>query len=80
VNNHFTFMERHVWANLGWVFCEVSFRCPEWLWYVLGHWTNTLGNWFYEMAYDRYERENGLEEKRQVAIQAGFGGGGTGPF
>ena len=53
-------MERHVWANLGWFFCEISFKCPEQLWYVLGHWTNSLGNRFYDLVYSRYERENGI--------------------
>ena len=51
-----TFLEEYVWANLGWVFCEISFRCPGWLWSVLGNWTNTLGNWFYDLAFTRIER------------------------
>lgn len=61
-----TFMEKYIWSNLGWVFCEISFRCPERLWHVLGVWTNTLGNWFYDRAYTRTD----------IPV----GGGGTGPF
>jgi len=66
MNTNLTFIENYVWSNLGWVFCEISFKCPEWLWRVLGAWANTLGNRFYCLAYDRTD-----------ALRLG---GGTGPF
>lgn len=44
-------IKEHVWANLGWFFCEIAFRCPEWLWWGVGYWSHSLGNWFYKLAY-----------------------------
>ena len=66
MNTDLTFAEEHIWSNLGWVFCEISFRCYGFWWYVLGSWTNSLGSWLYCLAYDRTD-----------ALRLG---GGTGPF
>ncbi len=52
-----TFMEDYVWANLGWVFCQVAFRARDWEWYLLyPGWCHSLGGWFYGLAYDRYDK------------------------
>ena len=51
-----TFMEDYVWANLGYVFCQISFRAYDWQWYLLyPGWCHSLGGWFYGLAYDRYD-------------------------
>lgn len=49
-----TFMERYVWANIGWVFIEASFRLPNWTFRFLGSWMYPIGNKLYELAYDRW--------------------------
>lgn len=64
MNIRLTFMENYIWYSLGWVFCEISFKCPEWLWSILGIHASILGNWFYDRAYARTDAK----------------GGGTGPF
>ena len=53
-DDELTFMERYVWANLGWVFIEASARLPNWTFRFLGTWMYPIGNKLYELAYDRW--------------------------
>lgn len=53
------FIKEHVWANLGWFFCEIAFRSPDWLWWGVGYWGHSLGSWFYKLAYDNEEKTDG---------------------
>lgn len=48
-----TLAEQYAWVPLGWAFCEVSFKCPEWAYGFIGSWCHPLGCWFYGLAYDR---------------------------
>ena len=55
-----TFMENYVWAWLGYFFCEVAFRSPDFAWEYLHYpsWCHSLGGWFYCLAFDRWWREH----------------------
>ncbi len=64
-NKELTFVENYVWENLGWIFCEIAFSTPDWLFWALS-WTYPLGNFFYGLSYERRGREGH--------------GGGIGPF
>lgn len=52
-----TWVEDYVWANLGWLFCEISFQSPDFVWKYLffPSWCHSLGNYFYGRAYERVE-------------------------
>lgn len=53
-DDELTFMERYMWANLGWFFIEAPTRLPDWTWWFVGAWMYPLGNRLYELAYDRW--------------------------
>jgi len=50
-----TWVENHIWANLGWFFCEIAFKSPDFVWRYLffPSWCHSFGGWFYGLAYDR---------------------------
>ena len=74
MNGKLTFMENYIWSNLGWVFCEISYKCPHWFWAKFGcAWPHTLGTWFYGLAYDRTDAP-------PTGVRLAVKGGGTGPF
>lgn len=56
--NELTFMERYVWANLGWFFIEAPMHLPNWTWRFLGAWMYPLGDKLYDLAFDRWEKLN----------------------
>ena len=54
-----TFVENYIWDTLGWLFCAIAFRAPDWLFWAIG-WTYPVGNWFYSLSYERsYAEEHG---------------------
>ena len=43
-------MREFFFGWIGWVFCEIAFNTPDWLWWALG-WTYSVGTWAYGIAY-----------------------------
>ena len=56
-----TWMENYIWASLGYFFCEISFEWSTdfaWEYLLYPSWCNTVGNWFYGLAFDRWWLEH----------------------
>lgn len=55
-DDRLTFVENYVWANLGWLFCELCFTwadyTPDALFWVFS-WAHSVGTFFYERAFGR---------------------------
>ncbi len=50
-------VEYHIWANLGWFFCEISFEyAPTFAWNYLLYpsWCHAIGSRCYEKAFTRW--------------------------